>query len=309
MAASYLKTCSALGCDFITTSKQEFQAHLSSTGHRTYAPNQVVVVTQAPPISIRNKNRVALLATAKPQANGVMVATAGRGQVIKRPPMILTGSSHSTITAAGATQVAAMQSHEVKIVTTTEEKKTTKSKKAKGKKEDEFDWVNCIVALDTSGSMSIEGKAAAGKEGCNSLIGVLRKKDSVHILGFNETVTTIAQRGKDSTVPEGSLETKVNHAAIHGMTALYDAIIAIERLLESNNGGKKEIIVLTDGDDTASTGAGVAHCMAFLTKYTNRKDFYFTLVQIGNQPCVLRDQVFDHITYHTMDDGTSITNL
>lgn len=107
--------------------------------------------------------------------------------------------------------------------------------------------LNVVVLLDTSGSMSplIEVAERAADE----FLKRLRPADAALVGGFHKTV--IFQPDSGFTTSVDALREGMTRLTVGYPTALYDAIDqSIERL--KSRKGRKVVIVLTDGDDTAS---------------------------------------------------------
>lgn len=106
--------------------------------------------------------------------------------------------------------------------------------------------VSVALLLDTTGSMY--GALPALKNAALKLIGELRATDSVAVYSFNNTVRQIQPFSAD----QDAAKRAVLSAQAEGETALYDALTRVGRDL-SARGGKKVIVVFTDGNDNAST--------------------------------------------------------
>jgi len=106
--------------------------------------------------------------------------------------------------------------------------------------------VSVALLLDTTGSM--EAALPALKNAALKLIDELRPIDSVAVYGFNESVSLLHPFTNDRRAAERA----VLKTQAFGGTALYDALVRVDRDL-SVRPGKKVIVVFTDGDDNAST--------------------------------------------------------
>ena len=106
--------------------------------------------------------------------------------------------------------------------------------------------VSCVLLLDNTGSM-LEALPSL-KNAALKLIGELRPADSVAVYGFNEAVTEL----QPLTTDKPAAERAVLRARAAGNTALYDALTRISLDL-TGRGGKKVIVVFTDGKDNASS--------------------------------------------------------
>jgi len=105
--------------------------------------------------------------------------------------------------------------------------------------------VTVALLFDTTGSM--EDALPSLKAAALQLIGDLRPEDTVAVYGFNDRVTELQPFTTDKTAARRA----VLRAHASGTTALYDALLRVDRDL-AQRGGKKVIIVFTDGDDNAS---------------------------------------------------------
>lgn len=102
-----------------------------------------------------------------------------------------------------------------------------------------------VVAVDISVSMTAEMPRlrAAVKE----FLGAISPRDQVTLLGFNDTVFTLARRATD---PAQRMRV-VDRLAPWGGTALYDVIVRGTDML-GLQGGRKALVVFTDGEDHGS---------------------------------------------------------
>lgn len=102
-----------------------------------------------------------------------------------------------------------------------------------------------VVAIDVSGSMSssLDGVKAA----VTRFLSALRPVDSVTLLGFNDTVFTIARNAK--TMEERAAA--VAQLESWGGTALYDAASRGISML-GRRPGRRALVMFTDGDDKVS---------------------------------------------------------
>ena len=112
--------------------------------------------------------------------------------------------------------------------------------------ESQFSEVSCVLLLDTTGSM--QAALPALKDAALKLIGDLRPADSVAVYSFNDSVTEL----QPFTTDKKAAKRAVLRTHAFGNTALYDALTRVNRDLYGR-GGKKVIVVFTDGDDNAST--------------------------------------------------------
>jgi len=102
-----------------------------------------------------------------------------------------------------------------------------------------------IVAVDVSGSMT--DAMPKVKESVKRFLTAIRPTDRVTLLGFNDTVFTLAR-------PTVDLPTRlraVDRLAPWGGTALYDVVVQAFDLLGRQT-GRRALVVFTDGEDLDS---------------------------------------------------------
>jgi Ca-activated chloride channel homolog len=106
--------------------------------------------------------------------------------------------------------------------------------------------LNIALTLDTSGSMrpSIDFL----KEAATYFTGKLEPTDQALVVSFNESVKSSSEFTDDSD----RLDTFITGLQVWGGTALYDSVLySLDRLRDRP--GRKALVLLSDGDDTAST--------------------------------------------------------
>jgi len=110
--------------------------------------------------------------------------------------------------------------------------------------------LNAVVMLDTSGSMSAApGVIALAVRAADELLTRLKSEDQGLVGSFNDKVTFLPSTGFTQNVD--LLRNSSRQLPVGYPTRLYDALAqAIERLETTR--GRRAIVVLTDGDDTAS---------------------------------------------------------
>jgi VWFA-related protein len=157
--------------------------------------------------------------------------------------------------------------------------------------------ISVALLFDATGSMQ---KALPPlKSAALKLIGEMRPADAVAVYAFNSAVSEL----QPFTTDKQAAERAVLQAHAFGGTALYDALVRVNRDL-SGRSGKKAIVVFTDGDDNLSTlSAAIAIARAKAAGapiYTiaqgealRRSDFLEQLAGISNStgglPFVIRD--------------------
>lgn len=106
--------------------------------------------------------------------------------------------------------------------------------------------VSVALLLDTTASM--DAALPSLKNAALKLVSELRAEDSVAVYSFNNAVSELQPFTKE----KGAAKRAILGTAPFGETALYDALVRVNRDLAGRT-GKKVIIVFTDGDDNTST--------------------------------------------------------
>ena len=102
-----------------------------------------------------------------------------------------------------------------------------------------------VVAIDVSYSMSPAMPVL--KQAVKKFLQALRPTDKVTVIGFNDSVFTVAR----PTVDLAARLKAVDRMTAWGSTALYDVIVhSIEQL--GKKPGRRALVVFTDGEDVAS---------------------------------------------------------
>ena len=102
------------------------------------------------------------------------------------------------------------------------------------------------LLFDATGSM--QDALPPLKSGAIKLISDMRPSDAVAVYSFNDAVTEL----QPFTTDKQAAERAILRAHALGGTALYDALVRVNRDLSARP-GKKAIVVFTDGDDNLST--------------------------------------------------------
>jgi len=109
--------------------------------------------------------------------------------------------------------------------------------------------VSIAFLLDVSGSMRISGKLQAAKEAIRYFVEGLRPGDRFALICFaDEQVDWVTEFTSDRDLFLARLEVQEGF----GKTALNDAVAAAPRLVDAREGGRKAIVLITDGVDNAS---------------------------------------------------------
>src|SRR6185503_13769789 len=118
--------------------------------------------------------------------------------------------------------------------------------------------VNVVLMLDASGSVA--GQIASLRDAAMRFVEKLGPEDQVSVVEFHSNVeliqdwTSKADEVRHSLswrFKPGMVMTKDGHSQ-YGSTSLYDALYATAEDQLTKVGGRKAIILLTDGDDTSS---------------------------------------------------------
>jgi Ca-activated chloride channel family protein len=110
------------------------------------------------------------------------------------------------------------------------------------------------LVLDTSGSMSEEGKMQNAKEGAKQLVQLLDDGDTFSFLPFSSTLHW-AQMNAPVKDQRRQLLQQIDSLFAGGGTALYDSIDSAYQHMAEKSGNDNKIqavVVLTDGEDTQS---------------------------------------------------------
>lgn len=126
------------------------------------------------------------------------------------------------------------------------------------------------IAIDTSGSM-VETLGEAQRAGRQFVARVLRPGDRCFVLGFAERPQLLMPPTDDSEACSEGLE----DLAAYGNTALHDAGVTSLYYFRGFR-GQRALVVLSDGDDTASTVSYLA-----LVEYARRSGVAIYTVGIG----------------------------
>jgi Ca-activated chloride channel homolog len=105
--------------------------------------------------------------------------------------------------------------------------------------------LDLIAALDVSHSMT--DAMPDLKQTARAFLTAMRENERVTLLAFNDNIFTLARR---TTATEAKLRA-VDRLAPWGGTALYDVIVRSMSLLQ-RQGGRRAVVVFSDGDDQSS---------------------------------------------------------
>lgn len=107
--------------------------------------------------------------------------------------------------------------------------------------------VNTVLIIDHSGSMAAGGKMAAAKQAASTFVNLMRPGDKTALIQFDTEIEMLQTFTED----KNALLTAIQKIVPRGNTALYDALNQAATYFETIQ-GRKAIIVVTDGMDTAS---------------------------------------------------------
>ena len=109
--------------------------------------------------------------------------------------------------------------------------------------------VGLALLVDVSGSMGVAERRNASQETAKALVQWLTKDDQVGLYTFD--------RGLEEVEPLGASPDRVldglKKIDAYGRTSVFDAVAETSRRLSKMAGPRRAVILLTDGDDNAST--------------------------------------------------------
>jgi Ca-activated chloride channel homolog len=108
-----------------------------------------------------------------------------------------------------------------------------------------------LLLVDASGSMRPELRSTSVRMAVHQLLAVLSPQDEVAVAGFDERY----RRLLDFSVDRGAVNAALDEIAPFGSTALHDALrLATDEMADAGD-GRRAVVVITDGIDTASRHA------------------------------------------------------
>jgi VWFA-related protein len=111
---------------------------------------------------------------------------------------------------------------------------------------DQYTPMSIGILLDTSGSMI--DKLAEAEDGLRHFVNTLQPEDDVFLFEFNKTPRLV----QDFTSDRAALIQALGTLRANGTTALYDVAAAATRKIRNGRHRKKVLLLITDGNDTAS---------------------------------------------------------
>lgn len=104
-----------------------------------------------------------------------------------------------------------------------------------------------LLVMDVSGSMENGNKIDGAKQAAQAYVDQMRPGDQAGVVAFNTDVNVV----QDVTSDHQALTKAIDSLKPLGNTAMFDALISSEKLLD-NVSGRKAIILLSDGIDNKS---------------------------------------------------------
>ncbi len=114
-----------------------------------------------------------------------------------------------------------------------------------------------MLVVDHSGSMEQENRIGGLKVAVASFLEKLPEGSRVAVVGFSSEVETLCP----FTTDRNAVRRAVNRLHPLGSTRFYDAVTAALRLLDEQT-GRRALLALTDGEDTASERANLDTAIA-----------------------------------------------
>jgi len=105
-----------------------------------------------------------------------------------------------------------------------------------------------LILVDASGSMNGELKVASARMAATQFLTALSPDDDVSLAGFDSEYWTIVPWTKD----KHRVEDGFRNLKAFGSTALHDALSQAAQDVASHGEGRRALVVITDGIDTAS---------------------------------------------------------
>lgn len=110
--------------------------------------------------------------------------------------------------------------------------------------------VSMGILVDESASMTL--KRTQVLTAADTLISESNPADEAFVLNFNDNVTPGLPAGESFSSKRPELRTALDRGSPRGKTALYDAVIDGLHDLRSGTRGRRTLVLITDGGDTAS---------------------------------------------------------
>lgn len=110
--------------------------------------------------------------------------------------------------------------------------------------------VGVVLVIDTSGSMRQNGKMAAAQQAAHRFVDAMPANEQVAVVAFSDQPRVVANFTDDA----GLLHGVIDGLAASGETALWDGVRIAAGLFRDQPALQANLIVLSDGADTVSTG-------------------------------------------------------
>lgn len=108
--------------------------------------------------------------------------------------------------------------------------------------------VDVLLLIDASGSMDMVSKVSNARNAAMLLISILEAEDRVAVYGFNSDIFELCAFTEDKLEAVRALE----RLEPFGSTAIHDAVAEISDVVRHMGFGRRAIVLITDGVDTAS---------------------------------------------------------
>lgn len=107
--------------------------------------------------------------------------------------------------------------------------------------------LSVVAVIDASGSM-LGAPLAAAKSATTRLVEALKPQDRAAVIAFADSSSVLAPLSTDRS----RIDEAVSALVAEGQTALFDAVTAAALLLDAVDDGPRAMVLLSDGQDTAS---------------------------------------------------------
>ena len=164
-----------------------------------------------------------------------------------------------------------------------------------------FEPLYLVLVIDRSGSM-IGARETAANTAAVDLVNALSGTDFGALVEFSGTVRLTV----GFTANKTTLVNAINGGTSSGSTALYDAVAESAAVLQSQ-AGRRLMVVLTDGDDTAST-----ETIETAIAEVNRRGQSAVMVGLGssfNTAALQQIAVDTDGSFHSSADGTDLSAI
>ncbi len=108
--------------------------------------------------------------------------------------------------------------------------------------------LDVMLLVDASGSMDMVSKVANARNAAIQLVSVLGAEDRVAVYAFARGIVELCSFTEDKKEAIGALQ----RLKPFGSTAIYDAVAQASELIRHQGFGRRAIVLITDGIDTAS---------------------------------------------------------